>query len=414
MRHVTVNPEAGGCGPPPLARHWPDGKVRCHLVTEYVSDMISVHDVDEGATYLYVSPAAQRLFGYEPPDLTGRSAFDFIHPADHPLIADYAAQLRASSDCGTARYRLRRRSGTYEWVETTCRMVVDPDSGEPAEIIATTRSAEERVGLEREQERLLQEADRARAVAEAANRTKDEFLAMMSHEFRTPLNAISGHVELLTLGIHGPLTDAQRGALDRVDRAQRFLLRLINDLLNVERLKSGQLEYDIQPVPLADVLAELDPLIGPQLEAKSITYEVSVNPSTSVLADREKLVQVLLNLLSNAVKFTPKGGHVTIDSPRRASFPAAPERCFVRVRDTGIGVPPSKQSAIFEPFVRVDTSTSARTIGAGLGLAISRDLARGMGGELRVRGAEGAGASFTLSLPFVEPRPRADDARLSR
>ena len=409
MSRVTVGPSPGGCRP--LARHWPDGKVRCHLVTEYASDMISVHDVDEAATYLYVSPAAQRLFGYEPAELTGRSAFDFIHPADQAPITDYAARLRTSPDIATVRYRLRRKDGGYEWVETTCRMVLDPVTGEPAEIMATTRSAEARVALELEQERLLEEADRARAAAEAASRTKDEFLAMMSHEFRTPLNAISGHVQLLTLGIHGPLTDAQRNALDRVDRAQRFLLRLINDLLNVARLKAGQLDYDIQPVALGDVLAELEPMIGPLLEAKSIAYAASVDPSTSVLADREKLVQVLLNLLSNAVKFTPAGGSVTIDSPRRASPPAAPDQCFIRVRDTGIGVPLNKQSAIFEPFVRVDTSSFARTVGAGLGLSISRDLARGMGGELRVRGVEGAGASFTLSLPFVEPRTRADDAR---
>ena len=407
MSHVTVGPHAGGCLP--LARHWPDGKVRCHLVTEYASDMISVHDVDAAATYLYVSPAVQPLFGYAPAELTGRSAFDFIHPDDRAPIADYAARLHTSPDIATVRYRLRRRDDGYEWAETTCRMVLDPITSEPAEIIATTRSAESRVAIELEQVRLLEEADRARAVAEAANRTKDEFLAMMSHEFRTPLNAISGHVQLLTLGIHGPLTDAQRGALDRVERAQRFLLRLINDLLNVARLKAGQLEYDVQPVALIDVLAELDPMIGPQLEAKSIAYEVRVDPSTSVLADREKLVQVLLNLLSNAVKFTPAGGSVAIDSPRRASLPAAPDQCFVRVRDSGIGVPLNKQSAIFEPFVRVDTSTSARTVGAGLGLSISRDLARGMGGELRVRGADGAGASFTLSLPFVEPRTRADD-----
>ena len=394
----------------PLARHRRDGKVRCHLVTECASDMISAHDLDAAATYLYVSPAAKRLFGYEVSELIGRSAFDFIHPDDRAAIAEYAARLRTSPDIATVRYRLRRRDEGYEWAESTCRMVLDPITGEPAEIIATTRSAEARVAIERQQERLLEEADRARAVAEAANRTKDDFLAMMSHEFRTPLNAISGHVELLTLGIHGPLTDAQRGALDRVNRAQRFLLRLINDLLNVARLKAGQLEYDIQPVALADVLDELEPLIGPQLEAKSIAYAVSVDPSTRVLADREKLVQVLLNLLSNAVKFTPARGSVTVDSPRRASFPAAPDHCFIRVRDSGIGIPLNKQSAIFEPFVRVDTSLSARTVGAGLGLSISRDLARGMGGELRVRGDDGAGASFTLSLPFVEPRSRADDA----
>jgi PAS domain S-box-containing protein len=377
----------------------PDGLVRCHLVTEYASDMISVHELDEGATYLYASPAAKLLFGYEGTDLLGRSAFDFIHPRDRAEVAQYAARLRASPDIATARYRLLRKVGGYEWVESTCRMVSDPVTGEPAEIIATTRSAEARVAIEEEQQRLLHEADRARAAAEVANRTKDDFLAMMSHEFRTPLNAISGHVQLLTLGIHGPLTEPQRDALARVDRAQRFLLRLVNDLLNVARLKSGRLEYDLQPVRLADLLADLDPMIGPQLGAKAITYTVDVPDTTVVRADREKLLQVLLNLLSNAVKFTPAGGAVHIDCPQRADGASVANRRFIRVRDTGVGIPLAKQTAVFEPFVQVDTSPTSRSGGAGLGLSISRDLARGMGGELRVRSARGTGASFTLALP---------------
>ena len=412
MTRPRALPQVYGGGP--LRPRWSDGKVRCQLVTEYASDMISVHEVDEGAAYLYVSPAAERLFGYTAEELTGRSAFDFIHPDDRASIAEYAAKLRDSPDIATARYRFRVKSGRYEWVESTCRMVRDPLTLEPAEFVASTRSAEARVAIELERERLLMDADRARAAAEAADRTKDEFLAMMSHEFRTPLNAIAGHVQLLTLGIHGPLTDAQRGALERVDRAQRFLLRLVNDVLNVARLRAGRLEYDLQPVHLADVLADLEPLIGPQLGAKSIAYHVSVAPSVVVIADRERLEQILLNLVSNAVKFTPSGGSVTIDCPTRAAHPAVTDRCFVRVQDTGIGIPLNRQSSVFEPFVQVNTTPSGRAAGAGLGLSISRDLARGMGGELRVRGVEGAGASFTLSLPFVEPRPRADDAPSSQ
>ena len=132
MSGVGMGPRFEGCEP--RARHWPDGNVRCHLVTEYASDMISVHDVDGAATYLYASPAVQRLFGYEPAELAGRSAFDFIHPADHATIADYATRLRTSPDTATVRYRLRRKAGEYEWVETTCRMVFDPLTGEPTEV----------------------------------------------------------------------------------------------------------------------------------------------------------------------------------------------------------------------------------------------------------------------------------------
>lgn len=408
MTRAVLSPRSADGGPRDRCRQ--HGGVQCRLVTDYASDMLSVHDVDAGATYLFASPAAERLFGYAPAELTGRSALDFIHPADRIDIAAFAARLRDSHDIVTARYRMRRKSGRYEWVESTCRMVEDPITGEPTEFVATTRSVQARVAIEAEQQRLLREADRARAAAESASRTKDEFLAMMSHDFRTPLNAISGHVQLLTLGIHGPITDAQRAALERVERAQRFLLRLVNDLLNVVRLKSGHLEYDLQPVALADVLAELEPMIEQQFAAKSIAYHVDVSPDLVVVADREKLVQVLLNLLSNSVKFTPARGSVTVDTPRRASPPEVADRCFVRVRDSGIGIPMHKQSTIFEPFVQVDTSPSGRSAGAGLGLSISRDLARGMGGELRARSAEGAGASFTLMLPFVESHSRPDDA----
>jgi PAS domain S-box-containing protein len=258
MTPELLTPPVGDGGPLALCRG--HGTVQCRLVTDYASDMISVHDVDDEATYLFASPAAERLFGYAPSELTGRSAFDFIHPSDRIDVAAFAARLRDGRDIVTVRYRLRRRSGRYEWVESTCRMVDDPITGQPSEFVATTRSAEARVAIEAAQERLLGEADRARAAAEAASRTKDEFLAMMGHEFRTPLNAISGHVQLLTMGIHGSLSDPQRAALERIERAQRYLLRLVNDLLNVARLKAGRLEYDLQPVPIADVLAELEPM----------------------------------------------------------------------------------------------------------------------------------------------------------
>ena len=289
------------------------------------------------------------------------------------------------------------------WVESTCRLVPDPVTGEPVEIIATTRSAEARVAAEAEQGRLLRDAEVARAAAEMANRTKDEFLAMMSHEFRTPLNAIAGYVDILRLGLQGPVTEAQLHALGRIDRAQRYLLRLVNDILNVERIRKGRLEYDLKPVHLSELVQELDPMIAPQLAAKSLRYAVYLTDADVVMADREKLAQVIINLISNAVKFTPEGGSVTIDCPRRADGATPDALCFIRVRDTGVGIPEGKQAAVFEPFIQVDVSPSRRADGAGLGLAISRDLSRGMGGELRIRSIEGAGASFTISLPRPAP-----------
>jgi PAS domain S-box-containing protein len=373
------------------------------LVAEYASDMLSVHELDSAFTYRYASPAAKRLFGYDAADLIGRSAFDFIHPDDRAAVEESAVRLRERNETISATYRFRAEAGRYTWVESTCRLVPDPRTGEAVEIIATTRSAEARVAAEADQARLLREAEVARAAAEKANRTKDEFLAMMSHEFRTPLNAISGYVDILRLGLQGPVTEAQLHSLGRIDRAQRYLLRLVNDILNVERIRTGRLAYDLKPVRVSELVQELDPMIGPQLAAKFLRYSVYLTDADVVVADREKLAQVLINLVSNAVKFTPEGGSVTIDCPRRADGTTPDSLRFIRVRDTGVGIPEGKQAVVFEPFVQVDVAPSRRSEGAGLGLAISRDLSRGMGGELRVRSIEGEGASFTISLPCPPP-----------
>jgi signal transduction histidine kinase len=243
--------------------------------------------------------------------------------------------------------------------------------------------------------------DEAREAAEAANRTKGDFLATMSHELRTPLNAIGGYVELLSMGIHGPVTPAQAQALSRVVRSQRHLLRLINDILNLARIEAGGLRYAMTDVALSDAIADLAPMIEPQIAAKSLHYELRNAASLpTVYADREKLQQILLNLLSNAVKFTPAGGVVSIEADEINSDATSCDtgRIAVRVRDTGQGIPPKKLEWIFEPFTQVDASHSRVGQGAGLGLAISRDLARGMGGDLSVTSEVGKGSVFTLIL----------------
>jgi signal transduction histidine kinase len=250
-----------------------------------------------------------------------------------------------------------------------------------------------------ERARLFEAERHARTAAEAANRAKSDFLAAMSHELRTPLNAIGGYAQLLEMEIHGPVTDAQREVLGRIELAQRYLLRLVNDLLNVERLQRGRLEYDLKPISLAAVVADVEALIRPQLQAKSLDYSARIPAECTVRADGDKVAQILLNLLSNAVKFTGKGGRVTLDCAGRADGSEDPGVVFLRVADTGVGIPHEKLDAVFEPFVQVDTSLTGRVAGAGLGLAISRDLARGMGGDLRARSTVGTGTAFTLSLP---------------
>lgn len=239
------------------------------------------------------------------------------------------------------------------------------------------------------------ELEQQRAVADEANRAKSQFLATMSHELRTPLNAIGGYVQLLELGIHGPVTEAQADALGRIMRSQRHLLRLINDVLNLARIEAGRVEYTLENRALRDLVDSVLPMVEPQLQSRHIRYAVRVAPDLVAHADFEKAQQILLNLLSNASKFTPADGMVTIEG----FASEAESRVHLRVRDTGVGIPAPKLARVFEPFVQVDDSHERRSEGSGLGLAISRDLARGMGGDLSAESEVGVGSSFTLTLP---------------
>jgi signal transduction histidine kinase len=218
----------------------------------------------------------------------------------------------------------------------------------------------------------------------------------MSHELRTPLNAIAGYTQLLEMGVPGAVNDQQREILERIARSHRHLLGLINDILNLARIEAGRLEYRTEDAPLADLVKEILPMLQPQLARRELRYEERIPPELFVRVDREKTQQIFINLLGNAAKFTPPRGVVSIAAEASEERP-----CVVRVsvRDTGIGIPADKLEAIFDPFVQVDASRTRTTEGSGLGLSISRELARGMGGELDARSAPGEGSTFTLTLP---------------
>jgi signal transduction histidine kinase len=271
----------------------------------------------------------------------------------------------------------------------------------------------DQVRARREVERLLAESEAARTEAhaarveaETANRSKGEFLAVMSHELRTPLNAIGGYAELIEMGIHGPVTPQQRTALERIQRSQRALLSVINEVLNYARLETGAVTYDLTDVPMIEVVVASEALVVPQLRAKGLRYtSAGCDPTLEVRADRDKLQQILLNLLSNAIKFTDgQPGHAGLEVSCTVD-PLAADRVVLRVRDTGVGIPSDKLAEIFEPFVQVDQGLTRTQQGTGLGLAISRDLARGMGGDLTVESALNVGSTFTLTLSRVAGNP---------
>jgi PAS domain S-box-containing protein len=331
----------------------------------------------------------EALFGVEPGAFEGR----IEGWARRVLDDDRAAMERAMGECMRRReremdfaFRIRRPDGEVRWIEGSAEFFYGED-GTPLRMVGVNVDVTERV--------LLDRAERAaRAAAEEANRVKSEFLAVMSHELRTPLNAIGGYAELIELGIRGPVTEAQRKDLQRIQHSQKHLLGLINEVLNYTRVEGGALTYDLEDVALAAAVASAEAMVRPQVRAKGLTLTLlPVRPGLAARADAEKLQQILLNLLSNAVKFTRGGGRIEL-----ACAPAG-ERVAVHVRDTGIGIAADRLESVFEPFVQVGRALNNPGEGAGLGLAISRDLARGMGGDLVAESEPAVGSTFTVLLP---------------
>jgi len=240
------------------------------------------------------------------------------------------------------------------------------------------------------------EADAARAAAQQANEAKGRFLNMISHELRTPLGAIGGYASLLCEGIHGPLTEKQRQFMGRIQHNQQHILRLVNELLDIAKIESGQFPLNVGAFHVKAVLDSVQTMIEPQMRESQLRLDVrSGDPSLRFHADGERVEQIVLNLLSNAVKFTPAGGSVSVTTE------STEERVRLRVQDSGIGIPAEKLEAVFQPFFQVESSPGRGSRGTGLGLAISRELARAMGGDLTVESAKGKGSTFTLSLPRV-------------
>jgi signal transduction histidine kinase len=244
-----------------------------------------------------------------------------------------------------------------------------------------------------ERARAAGDLDAARETAESANRAKAGFLAAVSHELRTPLNAITGYVDLLSLEVHGPITDAQRLALGRIADSQRHLLRLIDDVLGFAQVEAGRLSLTLEPVIVADVLASVEPLAATEIARKGLTLDIEpCDPSLAVNADGDKLRQVLLNLVTNSVKFTNPPGSVQMSARHEGS------RVYLCVSDTGIGIPPDHIPSVFNPFFQVEQGATRRYPGVGLGLSIVRELVTAMGGDVSIESEVGRGTRVIIGL----------------
>ena len=317
-----------------------------------------------------------------------------LHPDDRDRITTGWSDAVKQGVEYESELRLRKLDGDYCWFLVRSR----PSRDEFGKINARLG-----IGID------IEERKRAEQEALAASRAKSEFLASMSHELRTPLNAIGGYAELLALGVRGSLNADQAQDIARIRRSQKHLLTLINDVLNFAKVDAGQAEYRLTAVPVDEALKDTESMIAPQILAKGLRYQYKgAGRTESVLADPEKMQQIVLNLLSNAVKFTETGGSITVSATPQGG-------CIeISVKDTGVGIAEEKIDKVFDPFVQAGRQLNQPAQGVGLGLAISRDLARAMNGEICLESTVGKGSTFTLSLPRAPRMDPADVAAATR
>jgi PAS domain S-box-containing protein len=353
---------------------------------------------------------------------------DRIHPEDRQRVAAGidAAIDGDAGDGWSAEYRFRVADGSYGVFLDRAYLVRNADAV-PVRMIGAMQDVTERIQAREAAAAAQATAERAREAAEAANRLKSEFLATMSHEFRTPLNAIIGYAQLLDIGVLGPATPAQHAHLERLQASARHLLRLVDDVLDVARLDADRMDVRQDTLMTGAAIAAATALVQPQATAKGVRLldHGAGTPGVPYLGDEHRVRQVLVNLLSNAVKFTPAGGEITIEcdlaeepepgmwlsAERDAARDDPHAWAVIRVADTGPGIPADLVGQLFEPFVQGDSALTRVAGGSGLGLAISRRLARLMGGDVTVRSELGSGAVFTLCLPAARPADRTAGSR---
>jgi len=381
---------------------------------EFAPDAYFVTDLY--GTIREANVAAGRLLGLDPKILVGKLLPSFFEESarrqypqqldvlcDRDRLDDWEMWLNprrgatARVSASISRSSRNYLAAEYRWIIhdiTARRQAEEAIREEKRELELRVKSGTVQLAAtQRIKDDLLLSERKAREEAEEANRAKSDFLALLSHEFRTPLQAIFGYTELLEREIHGPLTQAQRRDLERIQQSQQLLLGLITAILDFARIESGQ-AIEMHPVPIAlnEILLNIEGLVRSQLETKELRYQYRCNnASIAARADAAKVQQIVLNLLANAIRFTPFGGSVSLECESEADAVA------IRVIDSGIGIPLDKLEAVFQPFAQIRPKDTLSN-GTGLGLPISRRLANAMGGSLTAVSDLGKGSAFTLRL----------------
>ncbi len=362
-------------------------------------------------TCIYASPSSGPLIGVPSEHLVGVNMLTGFHPDDaETVLGSFRAMRSGALEEVITAYRAERPNapGVYVWMEANCGLVRDETTGAPKEIIASIRDVTQTKALEAD----LRDA---RTRAEQAAIAKSAFLANMSHEIRTPMNGVIGFTELV---LGGDLSDDQRRNIELIADSGRAMMRLLNDILDMAKIESGQMALSEEPVSIRHKLATTTRLMEGIALAKGLVIEHAVAPDvpTWVVGDPLRIRQIVLNLIGNAVKFTEEGA-VRVS----AAIADSPEgqRLRIAVSDSGIGIAPDRLEVIFDQFSQADSSIARKFGGTGLGLAISAELARKMGGSISVQSELGKGSVFSVDLPLrvaeqpvdiAEPAAAADDA----
>ncbi|HEX8851595.1 MAG TPA: ATP-binding protein [Gemmatimonadaceae bacterium] len=342
---------------------------------------------------------------------------------DH--VAQDAAHLRLLKEIGfrsSIQVPLRARGrlvGVLTFATAESRRTYTAEDLAMAEEVATRASAAlENAELYESERNARAAAEVEAARAEEASRAKSDFLATMSHELRTPLNAVAGYVQLIELEIAGPVTEQQREYLTRLRASSQHLLGLINDVLDLSKIDSGEFSLEDEVTPAAETIAAAMMIAQPQASSRALELrEEGSDHEAAYIGDPDRTRQIVVNLLSNAVKFTDAGGRIAVRAGRAdnvapgARVSGRGPWTFIEVRDTGIGIAPELQAAVFDPFVQAESGRTRTRGGTGLGLAISRRLARLMGGDVTLESAPGEGSTFTLWLPAAGTEPRSSAER---
>ena len=365
------------------------------LMVESVTDCAIVMLDSEGRVVSW-NTGAQRIKGYSAEEIVGQHFSRFYPPAD---IARGTPQRDLDVAAAKGRYEVEgwrvRKDGSVFWANVVFTAIRDA-AGNARGFAKLTRDLTERRLVE-------QTLTLAKGAAEKANLAKSEFLSSMSHELRSPLNAILGFAQLMDSDAT-PATPAQKASIDQILRAGWYLLELINEILDLAQIESGKLSLSLEPTSLAELIPECQAMIEPQAQGRGIrmTFPQFDRP-WFIAADRTRLKQVLINLLSNAVKYNQSGGTVILDCDG-----STPERTRINVRDTGAGLPPEKLAQLFQPFNRLGQERGAEQ-GTGIGLVMSKRLIDLMGGVLGVESRVGVGSVFwcelgTAAAPTLDPK----------